>query len=88
MRQKFAQTVMAWFGVCSKGITPLVILHRGTVDHVEYIEKVLPISLKYGNDAFVEYWTFQQDRARPHIHHLTQKWHFPSFIDKNHWPAK
>jgi hypothetical protein len=87
MRQKFPQKVMVWLGVCSKGVTPLVILDQGTVDHVEYIQKVLPIALKYGNNTFGEHWTFQQDGAKPHVHHLTQKWcrdHFPSFIDKNH----
>ena len=80
---------MVWVGVCSRGVAPLIILDQGTVDHVEHIEKVLPIALKYGNDKFGEHWTFQQDGAKPHLHHLTQKWcldHFPSFIDKNHLP--
>jgi len=89
MRQKFPQKVMVWLGVCSQGVTPLVILDQGTVDHVKYIEKVLPIALKYGNDTFGDHWIFQQDGAKPHVHHLTQKWcldQFPSFIDKNHWP--
>ncbi|CAF4045652.1 unnamed protein product [Rotaria magnacalcarata] len=34
-------------------------------------------------------WTFQQDGARPHIHHLTQEWrrkHFPPFLDQYQWP--
>jgi hypothetical protein len=34
-------------------------------------------------------WTYQQDGARPHTHHLNQKWcadHFPAFIPKNRWP--
>ena len=45
-KQKFPQKVMVWLGVCSKGITPLVILDEGTVDHRYYIEKVLPTALK------------------------------------------
>ena len=52
MRQKFPQKIMVWLGVCSKGVTPLVIGDQGTAHHVEYIEKVLPITLKYGNDTF------------------------------------
>ena len=87
MRQKFPQKVMVWLGVCSEGVTPLVVLDQGTVDHVKYIEKVLPVALKYGNDTFRDHWIFQQDGAKPHVHHLTQNWcldHFPSFIDKNH----
>jgi hypothetical protein len=47
MKQKFSQKVMVWLGVCSKAVTPLVILDQVTVDHVEYIQKVLPIALKY-----------------------------------------
>jgi hypothetical protein len=89
MRQKFPQKVMVWLGVCSKGVAPLVIFDQETVDRAVYIQKVLPIALKYGNETFGEHWTFQQDGAKPHIHHLTQKWcrdNFPSFIDKDHWP--
>ena len=43
---------MMWRGVCSKGITPSVILDDGTVGHMRYIEKVLPVALKYGNKVF------------------------------------
>ena len=45
-KQKFAQKVMVWLGVCSNGVTPLVIFDRETVDHVVYIQKVLPVALK------------------------------------------
>ncbi|CAF3539672.1 unnamed protein product [Rotaria socialis] len=88
VKQKFPQKVMVWLGVCSKGVTPLVIFDSGTVDHAEYIQKVLPVALKYGNKTFGKHWTFQQDGAKRHIHHLTQTWcqdNFPSFIDKDHW---
>ena len=51
-KQKFPQKVMVWLGVCSKEVTPLVISHRETVDHVVYIQKVLPVALKYGNKTF------------------------------------
>ena len=51
--RKFPQKVMVWLGVCSEGITPLVILDEGTVDHTVYIEKVFPVALKYGNQVFV-----------------------------------
>ena len=88
-KRKFPQKVMVWLGVCSKGVTPLVIIDKGTVDHACYIEKVLPIALEYGNKVFGNDWIFQQDGAKPHQHHLTQKWceeNFPSFIDKDHRP--
>ena len=32
-KQKFLQKVMAWLSICSKGVTPLVIFDRKTVDH-------------------------------------------------------
>ena len=38
-RRKFPWKVMVWLGACSKGITPLVILDEGTVDHTVYIKK-------------------------------------------------
>ena len=68
-RRKFSWKVMVWLGVCSKGITPMVILDEGTVDHTVYIRKVLPIALKYGNETFGRDWVFQQDGAKPHSHH-------------------
>lgn len=61
-KRKFPQRVM----VCSKGVSPLVILNNGTVDHERYIREVLPVAVKFGNKCFGNYWTFQQDRARPH----------------------
>ena len=81
---------MVWLGACSKGITPLVIFEEGTLDYDRYIKEVLPVALKYGNKVFGNDWTFQQDNARSHIHHLTEKWcrdHFPLFINKNHCPS-
>ena len=33
-RRKFPSKVMVWLCVCSKGITPLVILDEGTADHI------------------------------------------------------
>ena len=80
---------MVWFAVCSKRVSPIVIFDEGTIDHARYIREVLPVALKYGNDILGTYWTFQQDGAMPHAHHLTQQWckdSFPSFIDKDHWP--
>ena len=80
---------MVWFAVCSKEVSPVVIFDEGTIDHARYIREVLPVALKYGNDIVGTYWTFQQDGAMPHVHHLTQQWckdNFPSFIDKDHWP--
>ena len=64
---------MVWLGVCFKGVTTLVIFDQGTVDHTEYIQNVLRVALKYGNNTFGDHWLFQQNGAKPHIHHLTQK---------------
>ena len=38
---------------CSEGMTPLVILDRGAVDHAESIDDVLPVTLEYGNQDLV-----------------------------------
>ena len=88
-KRKFPEKVMIWLSVCSKGMSPIVIFDEGTIDHARYIREVLPVALKYENDILGTYWTFQQDGAMPHVHHLTQQWckdNFPSFIDKDHWP--
>ncbi|CAF2996750.1 unnamed protein product [Rotaria sp. Silwood2] len=72
-KKAFPQKVMVWLGVCSKGVSSLVIFDQGT----------------YGNHVFGNDWTFRQDGAKPHVHQLTQQWchdNFPGFIDKDHWP--
>ena len=86
-RRKFPQKVMLWLAVCSKGVSPVVIFEKGTVDHDRYIKEVLPIALKYGSKDFGNDWTFQQDEATPHTHEKSQAWcaerfhHLPSRID-------
>jgi hypothetical protein len=88
-KRKFPQKVMVWLAVCSKGVSPLIILNKKSVNHERYIKDVLPVALKFGNKMFGDDWTFQQDNATPHTHNLTQQWcmdNFPSFIDKDHWP--
>ena len=87
---KFAEKVMVWLAVCSEGVAPLVLFEKGTLDHHRYIKEVLPVALRYGNSKFGNNWTFQQDNGTPHTHQETQDWcsqHFPSFIDKDTWPA-
>ncbi|CAF3367837.1 unnamed protein product [Rotaria socialis] len=48
-KRKFPQKVMVWLGVCSKGVTPLVIFDNDSVDHARYTQEVLPVALEYGN---------------------------------------
>jgi len=86
---KFPAKVLVWLGVCGEGLTAPVIMEDGTMDAERYIDEVLPIALKSGNKMLGNNWTYQQDGARPHTHHLSQKWcadHFPDFIPKNRWP--
>ena len=88
-KRKFPQKIMVWLGVGSKGVSPLVIFEKETVDYDRYIKEVLPVALKFGNDTFGSDWTFQQDGAKPHTHVKSQEWcanNFPSFIDKDPWP--
>jgi hypothetical protein len=80
---------MVWLGVCSKGVSPLVVFEDGTVDHDRYIKEVLSVALKYSNEMFADEWTFQQDDAKPHIHGKSQGWctkHVSSLMDSDHWP--
>ena len=57
--RKFPSKVMVWLGASSKGVAPSVSLNNGTVDHTVHIEKVLPVTLKYGNQVFGIDWAFQ-----------------------------
>ena len=89
-KRKFSSKTMVCLGACSKGVTPLVILDEGTVDHTIYIEKVLPVALKYGNEVFCSDWVLQQDGDGPLSHHLTQQWcrdNFLSSFGKYRWPS-
>ena len=72
-RRKYPQKVMVWVAVCSQGVSPLIIFEDGTLDHVRYINEVLPVALHYENKVFRNHWTFQQDGGRPHIHAKTQQ---------------
>ena len=58
--RKFPQKVMVWLGVCSKELTPLIILDEGTMDHRRDIDEILPVALKYGNEGFGDNWTFDR----------------------------
>ena len=72
-RRKHSQKVMVWLVACSKGITLLVIFNEGTVGQTIYSEKVLPVALKYGNQALGIDWIFQQDGGKSHSYYLTQQ---------------
>lgn len=88
--RKFPAKVMVWLGVCSKGLTPVVDLSNGTLNHAGYISKVLPVALRAGNKLLGTRWTFQQDGASAHTHHLSQQWcedNMPAFINAACWPA-
>ena len=81
---------MVWLAVCSEDVATLVLFEKGTLDYHRYIKEVLSVALRYGNSKFGNNWTFQQDNGTPHTYRETQEWcsqHFPSFIDKDTWPA-
>ena len=81
---------MVWLGACASGLTKLVVLEKGTINHEYYINKILPIALKCVNDMMGDNWMFQQDGASPHRHKKTQQWckdNFPAFLPYDRWPA-
>ena len=51
-KRKFPKKVMVWLAVCSEGVSPIVILEEGMLDHRRYIQEILPVAVKYGNDVF------------------------------------
>ena len=75
--------------MCGEGLTVPVIIEDVTMDADRYIDEVLPVALESGNKMLENNWTYHQDGANPHIHHLTPKSyadHFPAFISKDRWP--
>ena len=59
-KRKFPQKVMVWLGACSMGLTPLIILDEGTMDHRRNMDEILQVALKYGNESFGDNWTFDR----------------------------
>lgn len=89
-KRKFPQGIMVWLGACTKGLTPLVIIEKGTINREVYIEKILPVAKKYGDKVFGNNWIYQQDGATCHTARESIEWctaHFPQFINKDRWPA-
>ncbi|CAF2979203.1 unnamed protein product [Rotaria sp. Silwood2] len=85
-KTKFPTKVMVWLEVCGEGLTVMVITEDGTMNAERCMNDVLPIALKSSYKMMGNNWTFQQDGARPHTHHLSQKWcadRFPEFIPKD-----
>lgn len=70
-KTKLPVKVMVWLGVCAQGLRVPVIFEDETMDADRYMHEVLPIALKFGNKMLGSNWTYQQDSARPHTHHLT-----------------
>ena len=73
-KTKHREEVMMWLGTCAKGLTIPVIFENETMNVEVYINEVLPIALECGDKMLGGNWTYQQDSATPHIHHLTQEW--------------
>ena len=74
-----------WLGACAQRLTRPVIFENETMNAEVYINEVLPIVLKCDDKMLTSNWTYQEDSATLHIHHLTQEWcttHFPDFISK------
>jgi hypothetical protein len=89
MKRNFPTKVIVWLGACSKEVTLFVIFREEIVDYARYIKEVLTVAFKCENDVYGIDWIFQQDRAKSHNHHLTQKWrgdYFPAFLDQHRWP--
>lgn len=88
-KRKFPQGIMVWLGVSTKGLTPLVIIEKGTVNRYVYIEKILPVAKKFADKVFGNDYTYQQDGATCHTARDSIDWcraNFPRLIEKDRWP--
>lgn len=89
-KQKFPGGVMVWLGASAKGLTKLIIFEKGTVNTDVYLEKVLPVAKKFGDDNLGNDWIYQQDGASCHTAKKSIQWieeNLPRYIPKNRWPA-
>lgn len=89
-KRKFPQGIMVWLAASTEGLSPLVIMKKGTVNQDRYIKEILPVAKKYGDKVFGNNWTYQQDGATCHTGPKSIKWcqeNLPNFIGKDHWPA-
>lgn len=87
---KFPGKIMVWLGACANGVSKVVFLEDGTVNHEKYISEVLPVAKRFGNTHFGNDWWFQQDGARAHTVAASQnrcKENLPNHIEKDRWPA-
>ena len=87
-KTKHPGKVMVWLGACAKRLTTPIIFENETMNAEVCINEVLPIAVEWGDKILGSNWTYQQDTARPHVHHLIQEWcakHFADFISKKRW---
>ena len=79
--ENFRKKVTVWLGVCSKGVSCLVIFEDRTMDHDRYIKEVLPVALNICLEP-IELSSKTMQR------HTFMEWcvkYFPCFIDKDHF---
>ena len=72
-KHKFPTKVMVCLGAFREGLTTPVILDNGTLNREKYIEYVLLVVLKCGNEMMGSDWPYQQDGSTAHTHHLRQR---------------
>ena len=75
---------MVWLGAFYEGVTRPVIIEQGTINHQQYIQKILPLALKDGQRLMGDQFIFQQDGAPAHKDHNTPKWWYEYCWD--FWP--
>ena len=72
-RTKHGGKVMVWLGTYAKSLAIPVIFESETMNAEVYINEVLPIALECDDKILGSNWTYKQDNATPHIHHLTRE---------------
>lgn len=84
-KKKFPGGVMVWLGASAKGLTKLVIFDKGTVNTDVYLDRVLPVAKKFGDQHLGDNWIYQQDGATCHTSGRSIKWikaNIPRYIPK------
>lgn len=81
-------SVMVWGGICLNGHTDLVVLDRGSITGMRYVEEVLHPVVRLFHGAIGENFLLMHDNARPHIATVVREYLESLGIEAMDWPAR
>jgi len=81
-------SVMVWGSICLNGHTDLIVLDRGSITGMRYVEEVLHPVVRPFHGAVGENFLLMHDNARPHVATLVSEYLESHGIETMDWPAR